>query len=160
MPWHLVVVAAGVALLATSFLPLWATYRVPGLGIVAPETVHQNAWTAYGLTMQLALGLALAAVALAATRMGRLVSSPRAGTVLLALCAATTLLLAWQIFRGPRGSSDPNGYGIERGILLFTGGALAGAMTYGSYAEWMKPPPRPPVGHDVPRARRSTSLGE
>lgn len=136
---RLLVVAAGASLVATSFVPLWATYRVPGLGIVAPETVHQNAWTAYGLTMQLALVLVVAAVVVAAA-----VRSPRSATVVLTLCALATLLLAWQIVRGPQGSSDPGGYGIDRGILLFTGGALAAVMTYGSYTEWMKPPPRPP----------------
>jgi hypothetical protein len=150
-----VVVAGGVALLATSFVPLWATYRVPGLGIVAPQTHHQNAWAAYGLTMQLALVLAAVAAVWAVV-----MRSPRATTVLLALCAATTALLVWQIVRGPSGSHDPSGYGIERGILVFTGGALAAAMTYGSYREWMKPPQRAPVGDDVPRARRPTSLGE
>lgn len=157
---HLVV-AAGVALVATSFAPLWATYRIPGLGLFAPETVHQNAWAAYGLTMQLALGLAVVATLLAvALAVQRTDGSDQAATILLALSAAATLLLVWQIVRGPQGSSDPNGYGIERGLLLFTGGALAAVMTYGSYLTWSKPRPRPPVGDDVRRAPRSKSLGE
>lgn len=156
-----VVVAAGVALIATSFAPLWATYRIPGLGLFAPETVHQNAWAAYGLTMQLALGLVVVATLVgAAVAVQRTGASDRAAMILLALSAAATLLLLWQIVRGPQGSSDPNGYGIERGLLLFTGGALAAVMTYGSYLTWRKPRPRPPVGDDVRRAPRSTSLGE
>ena len=123
------VVTAGVALLASSFVPLWATYRIPGLGFVAPETVHQNAWAAYGLTMQLALGLSIAVVVTVALR-------PQAAGVALGLSVAVTLLLVWQIVRGPQGSSDPSGYGIDRGLLLFTGGALAAVMTYGSYRAW------------------------
>jgi hypothetical protein len=116
---------------------LWATYRVPGLDIVAPRTVHQNAWTAYGLTMQLALALALAATVGAAIMTARpRVGSRDAARVLLGACAGATLLLAWQIVTGPLGASDPNGYGIGRGILLFTGTALAGTMTYGSYLAW------------------------
>ncbi|HEX2294963.1 MAG TPA: hypothetical protein VHN37_06600 [Actinomycetota bacterium] len=131
---HLVVVVAGVLLIASSFVPLWATYRVPGLGLVAPETSHQNAWTAYGLTMQLALGSAVAATALAAARLARLRAAVRrGGTALLALCAVTVAMLVWQVIRGPQGSSDPGGYGIDRGLLLFTGTALAACMTYGSH---------------------------
>ncbi len=131
---HVLLIASGLALVATSFVPLWATYRVPGLGIVAPQTVHQNAWTAYGGTMQLALLLAIAAVAFAFV----LVVRPRIDMadpelVLLGLCTAATLLLLWQIVAGPEGSSNPNGYGIDRGILVFTGGALAACMTYGSH---------------------------
>lgn len=131
---------AGAALLATSFVPLWATYRVPGLGIVAPQTVHQNAWAAYGLTMQIALVLAAAAgvIALAPATRGR-------GTVLLGLCSAVAVLLVWQVVRGPSGSHDPNGYGIDRGLLVFTGAALAAAMTYGSYIAWKQTAPAGPV---------------
>ena len=140
---HLVVVVAGVALIATSFVPLWATYRVPGLGLVAPETSHQNAWTAYGLTMQLALALAAAATLLAAA--GAATRAPQRTPVLLALCAASLLLLVWQVVRGPQGSSSPNGYGIERGLLLFTGAGLAAAMTYGSYLAWKETAPAPVV---------------
>lgn len=128
---HLVVVATGVALIAGSFVPLWATYRVPGLGIVAPQTSHQNAWTAYGLTMQLALGLAIVATLLAGVALAS--RSQGDGAALLALCAASLSLLVWQVVRGPQGSSNPNGYGIDRGLLLFTGAALAAGMTYGSY---------------------------
>ncbi len=127
-------IASGVALVATSFVPLWATYRVPGLGIVAPQTVHQNAWTAYGGMMQLALLLAIVAVAFTivlAVRPGLEIAAPQ--LVLLGLCAGATLLLLWQIVTGPEGSSNPNGYGIDRGILVFTGGALAACMTYGSH---------------------------
>lgn len=131
---HLLVVVTGVALVATSFVPLWATYRVPGLGLVAPETSHQNAWTAYGLTMQLALGLAIAATLLAGFLMVSR-SSEGAG-FLLGTCGASLLLFLWQVVRGPEGSSDPSGYGIERGLLLFTGTALAAAMTYGSHLAW------------------------
>ena len=123
------VVTAGVALLASSFVPLWATYRIPGLGFVAPETVHQNAWAAYGLTMQLALGLTVSVVVLVAVR-------PGDASLALGLSAAVAVLLVWQIVRGPQGSADPSGYGIDRGLLLFTGGALAAAMTYGSYRAW------------------------
>lgn len=126
------VAAAGALLFATSFVPLWATYRIPGLGLVAPQTSHQNAWTAYGLTMQLALGLALAAVVAALVLRAR----PESARLLLALSAATAVLLVWQVVRGPQGSSDPSGYGIERGLLLFTGGALAAVMAYGSYRSW------------------------
>ena len=141
---HLVVVVAGVALVASSFVPLWATYRVPGLGLVAPETSHQNAWTAYGLTMQLGLALAVVATLLAAV--GAATRSPeRTPPVLLGLCVAALLLLAWQVLRGPEGSSSPNGYGIERGLLLFTGAALAAAMTYGSYLAWKETGPAPGV---------------
>lgn len=136
------VVAAGIALIASSFVPLWATYRVPGLGLVAPETSHQNAWTAYGLTMQLALGLAIVATLVAgAVAAGR----AEAGGVLLGLCGATLLLLLWQVLRGPQGSADPSGYGIDRGLLLFTGAALAAAMTYGGYRARRETAPPPPV---------------
>lgn len=134
--WLLAVVAAGAALVASSFAPLWATYRIPGLGLFAPESVHQNAWAAYGLTMQLALGVALAATLLGGVLAAGDPRTPQAATWLLGLCAAALLLLLWQIVRGPQGSSDPSGYGIERGLLLFTGGALAAAMTYGSYRAW------------------------
>jgi hypothetical protein len=136
---HLVVVVSGVALVASSFVPLWATYRVPGLGLVAPETSHQNAWTAYGLTMQLALALAVVATVLGAVARG---VKPE---VLLSISAACLLLLAWQVVRGPEGSSDPSGYGIDRGLLLFTGAALAAAMTYGSYLAWKETGPAPRV---------------
>ena len=137
------VVAAGIALTASSFVPLWATYRVPGLGLVAPETSHQNAWAAYGLTMQLALGLAIVATMLAGVAAtGR---APGAGGVLLGLCGAALLLLVWQVVRGPQGSSDPSGYGIDRGLLLFTGAALAAAMTYGGYRAWRETAPAPRV---------------
>ena len=134
------VAGAGVTLLATSFVPLWATYRVPGLGLVAPQTVHQNAWSAYGLTMQGALVLVVAAVLGAAAP----VAASR-GRVLLALCAGATALLLWQVVRGPSGSHDPGGYGIDRGLLVFTGAALAATMTYGSYIAWKETAPAGPV---------------
>lgn len=149
---HLVVVVGGVALFATSFVPLWATYRVPGLGFVAPETSHQNAWTAYGLTMQLGLVVALVASLLAGVAM--VTGSTERTPVVLGLCATAFVLLIWQVVRGPQGSSDPGGYGIDRGVLLFTGAALAGAMTYGSYLTWRKPARRPAFGDDVPKAHR------
>ncbi|MDQ3952135.1 MAG: hypothetical protein M3279_04075 [Actinomycetota bacterium] len=134
---HVLVVVAGVALLATSFVPLWATYRVPGLGIVPPRTFHQNAWTAYGLTMQIGLALALAGTVLALiVALRPSVAPPDGARVLLGVCAAATLLLCWQIVTGPLDTSDPNGYGVDRGILLFTGAALAAAMTYGSHVAW------------------------
>jgi hypothetical protein len=144
-PGLVVVAGAGVVLLATSFVPLWATYRIPGLGLVAPETVHQNAWTAYGLTMQLALALIVAATALAGLSVARGRSSEELSRTLLAVTAAATLLLAWQVVRGPRGSSDPGGYGVERGLLLFTGAALAAAMTYGSHRARTETGPAPSV---------------
>lgn len=138
----LVVVVSGVVLIASSFVPLWATYRVPGLGLVAPETSHQNAWTAYGLTMQLAMGVAIAATVVAgAVAAGR----AEAGRVLLALCVVTLALLLWQVLRGPQGSADPGGYGIDRGLLLFTGAALAAAMTYGGYRARKETAPAPRV---------------
>lgn len=124
--WRLLVAVAGVILVAGSFVPLWATYRIPGLGFVAPETVHQNAWAAYGLTMQLALALTVAVVVAVLVR-------PGGAAIALVLSAVVTLLLVWQIVRGPQGSADPGGYGIDRGLLLFAGGALAAAMTYGSH---------------------------
>lgn len=134
---HVLVAVAGVALLATSFVPLWATYRVSGLGIVAPRTFHQNAWTAYGVTMQLGLALALAAAVIAVVVAVRpAVASPDSARVLLGVSTASTLLLLWQVVAGPLDTPDSNGYGIDRGILLFTGAALAAAMTYGSYVAW------------------------
>lgn len=158
---HLVVAVTGVALIASSFVPLWATYRVPGLGIVAPETSHQNAWTAYGLTMQLALGLAIVATLLAGVALVSKRSVVEGGPVLLGLCAAALLLLLWQLVRGPQGSSSPNGYGIERGLLLFTGAALAAAMTYGSYlATRGNRPGVPHSGMMSERRADRTSLGE
>jgi hypothetical protein len=159
--WHLAVVVAGVVLCASSFVPLWATYRIPGLGFVAPRTEHQNAWAAYGLSMQLALALCVVTTVLAAAAaLGRGGRTP--GKVALVTAAATALLLAWQLVRGPRGSSDPGGYGIERGLLLFTGAALAAAMAYGCYrARGGKPPRRPPFGDDVrERPPIEPSLGE
>lgn len=135
-----VVAVAGAALLVTSFVPLWATYRVPGLGLVAPQTVHQNAWAAYGLTMQIALALAVAAVVVAVVP-----AAARQGFALLTLCAAATVLLGWQVARGPRGSHDPGGYGIERGLLVFTGAALGAAMTYGGYIAFKETAPPGPV---------------
>lgn len=126
------VIACGSVLLAISFVPLWATYRVPGLGIVPPATVHQNAWAAYGFGMQLALLLASAAVAFALV-LGARPALPILGRelVLAGLSLAATLLLLWQAVAGPEGSSDPNGYGISRGVLLFVGAGLACGMTYG-----------------------------
>ena len=161
MRGHPVVFVAGVALVASSFVPLWATYRIPGLGLFPPETVHQNAWTAYGLTMQLALGLVIVATVLAGMLATTRAGTPQAVRLVLALSGAATLLLLWQIVTGPEGASNPNGYGIGRGLLLFTGGALAAAMTYGSYVEWRKPAATPPFGDDVLSARDDpTSLGE
>lgn len=156
---HLVVVVGGVALIATSFVPLWATYRVPGLGLVAPQTSHQNAWTAYGLTMQAALGLAAVATLLAGIALAS--RAQEGGGVLLALCGASMLLLVWQVVRGPDGASNPGGYGIERGLLLFTGAGLAAAMTYGSHVAWRGN--RPGGAHSgMMSAKRSDrpSLGE
>ena len=127
-------IASGAALLATSLVPLWATYRVPGLGLFAPETVHQNAWAAYGFSMQLALLLATVAVAFTIVLLvlpG--LDLPHKELVPLGLAGAATALLLWQVVAGPEGSSNPNGYGIDRGVLLFTGALLAGAMTYGGY---------------------------
>lgn len=158
---HLVVVVSGVALIAISFVPLWATYRVPGLGLVAPTTSHQNAWTAYGLTMQLALGLAVVAAALAAVALiARSRPAANVDLLLAGLCSAVTLLLLWQLVRGPPGSSDPSGYGIERGLLSFVGAGLAAVMTYGSYMGW-KPGRRSGFGDDVRKsAADRPSLGE
>lgn len=128
------VLVAGAALFATSFVPLWATYRVPGLGVVAPQTDHVNAWDAYGLKMGVALVFALAATIMAAfAAIGPAVRSPVRAGIVLGLSGTATLLLVWEVVTGPFGTSNPNGYGIERGVLLFTGVALAGAMTYGSY---------------------------
>lgn len=149
------IVGAGAVLFATSFVPLWATYRVPGLGVVAPRTVHQNAWGAYGRTMELGLVLVLTVTVIAAVFWVRsAIRSPRVAGVLLALCGIVTLLLLWQVVTGPLGSSNPNGYGIDRGVLLFTGVALAGAMTYGSYLTRKETAWESPFGDDVRRARR------
>lgn len=142
---HVVVITSGVALLGTSFLPLWATYRIPGLGLFAPQTVHQNAWTAYGFTMQLALLLAVVAVAFASVLAVRPhVPIPDKHLVLTGLCVLSTALLLWELAAGPEGSSRPNGYGIDRGVLAFTGAALAGCMTYGSHLVGRRDKPRPP----------------
>lgn len=159
---HLVVAGAGLALVASSFVPLWATYRVPGLGLVAPETSHQNAWSAYGLTMQLALGLAIVATLLAlVTAAQGGASTPQGATVLVAACGACALLLVWQVVRGPQGSSNPNGYGIDRGLLLFTGTALAAAMTYGSHLAWRETGRGAPRSAMMSRGRADrSSLGE
>lgn len=145
-------IAAGAALLAASFVPLWATYRIPGLDIVAPQTAHRNAWAAYGLGMQLALSLAAAAVAVAAVRVLGRAARVRERPVLLGLCAGATVLLTWQAVAGPEGASNPNGYGIDRGILVFAAPLLAACMTYGSTLVGRKPARRPRVGDDVPRA--------
>ena len=125
-------VTCGSALVAISFVPLWATYRIPGLGLVAPATVHQNAWSAYGLGMQVALVLAVVAVGFAAALgRGPRLPIPDKDLVLLAICLASTLLMLLEAFLGPEGSSQPNGYGISRGVLLFVGVGLACGMTYG-----------------------------
>ena len=125
-------IACGSALVGISFLPLWATYRIPGLGIVAPTTVHQNAWTAYGFGMQLALLLTLVCVAYAfVLGLRPHLPIPDKELVLLGLCILATVLLASEAFLGPEGSSKPNGYGISRGVLLFAGLGLACGMTYG-----------------------------
>lgn len=122
----------GTALVALSFVPLWASYRIPGLGLFPPETRHLNAWAAYGLGMQVALVLTVVVVALTVVPQAR--RSPAAGGgVPLALAVAATLSLLWEAIGGPEGSSRPGGYGIARGVLLFAGMGLACGMTYGCY---------------------------
>lgn len=157
---HVVVLAAGAALVATSFVPLWATYRIPGLGIVAPRVVHANAWSAYGLGMQLALCLALAALAIAAVCAAARVDRVRERPLLLGLSAATTLLLAWEVVAGPEGATRSNGYGIDRALLSFAAPLLGACMTYGSSLVGRKPARRRPVGDDVTRAPRDHRRGE
>ena len=151
---------AGTALVAASFVPLWATYRIPGLDIVAPQTAHRSAWDAYGLGMQLALSLVVAAVAVAAVGLAGLGAHLRERPLLLGLCAGATVLLAWEVVAGPEGSSNSNGYGIDRGILAFAAPLLAACMTYGSTLVGRKPARRPRVGDDVPRAPGRAPRGE
>jgi hypothetical protein len=153
------VLAAGAALLAASFVPLWATYRISGLDIVAPEVAHRNAWDAYGLGMQVGLSLAAGAAAVAAVGMlGR--DHPWERPLLLALCSAVTVLLVWQVADGPQGSPRPNGYGIDRGVLAFAGPLLGACMTYGATLVRRKPARGPRVGDDVPRAPGRAPRGE
>lgn len=156
----MIVLAAGAALVAASFVPVWATYRIPGLGIVAPQVVHANAWSGYGLGMQLALCLALAAVAVAAACTVARVDRVRERPLLLGLSALVTVLLVWELIAGPEGASNPNGYGIDRGILSFTAPLLAACMTYGSSLVGRKPARRRPVGDDVARAHAYPPRGE
>ncbi|MFN2588960.1 MAG: hypothetical protein ABR613_12705 [Actinomycetota bacterium] len=131
---RLLTAGCGTALLVLSFVPLWATYRVPGLGLFPPETVHRNAWAAYGLGIQVALMLAVAAMLLAAAGAARRgVPAVRDGRASFATSVAALAALVAEAVSGPEGSSDPSGYGISRGVLLFLGLGLACGMTYGGY---------------------------
>lgn len=125
--------ACGIALLALSFAPLWATYRVPGLGLFTPETRRLNAWDAYGLGMEVALVLTVVAVALTVVGGATGHGGARRAGIAFGVCVAATLALLWETVTGPEGSLDPNGYGSARGVFLFVGTGLACAMTYGGY---------------------------
>ncbi|MDQ3915155.1 MAG: hypothetical protein M3323_07470 [Actinomycetota bacterium] len=140
---RLLAAACGAALVASSFVPLWATYRVPGLGLFAPETVYRNAWGAYGAGMQLALVLTVVAVLLALFSGAPRLSVPHKGPLLFGLCLTATLSMLWEAAAGPQGSSNPNGYGISRGVLLFAGMGLACGMTYGGYLTMRPAEPDP-----------------
>ncbi|HEV2757765.1 MAG TPA: hypothetical protein VG318_18550 [Actinomycetota bacterium] len=126
---RLLTAACGAALVALSFVPLWATYRVSGLGLFAPETRRMNAWDAYGLGMELALILAAVTVVIAVV--GR--AAPAQPAALFVLGLVTALALLWEAVAGPEGSSGANEYGASRGVLLFAGMGLACGMTYGGY---------------------------
>jgi hypothetical protein len=120
-------------LVAISFVPMWATYRVPGLGLFAPDTRRVDALDAYGLGMELALLLSTGVVALAVGGGAGRSRGTRYAPALFVLAGAATLALLWEAVAGPQGSSEPNGYGISRGVLLFVGTGLACGMTYGGY---------------------------
>ncbi len=136
----------GSVLVVASFVPLWATYRVPGLGLFAPETVYRDAWEAYGRGMQLALLLAVVVVTLAAAAaLWPRRETLRRDALAFGLSVVVTLSLAGEAVAGPQGSSDPNGYGISRGVLLFAGMGLACGMTYGGYLAMRAARPGGPV---------------
>jgi hypothetical protein len=144
--------ASGVVLFLSSFLEIWASADVPGLG-----SVEANAWDAYGFLLKLGLILALVAVALVVARLlGANFQLPASlGLIYTGLGALTTFLILLTVLVGPDDEgADIIGVDVDRGFMLFVGLILAAVMTYGGYLHMQEegtvptptePPPPPAV---------------
>ena len=143
-----IVLFASAILVATSILPLWASYgaSVRGGGVNQESSEGFTVWSeAYNFVPKLAILLALVALGLVVARIvGANLNLPASmGLIYVGLGGVATLLLLLTVLFGPRefGLDDAGfeAFGIEatfnasRGLLLFLGLLLAAAIAVGGY---------------------------
>lgn len=127
---------SSLALFILSFLPLWAKVEVSSEGF-GDASQRFSAWDAYGLLVKLGLLAALIAFALVAAKAADVKLEIPRDTVYLVLAGITlaTILLALLVGPDETGSGNLLGVSIEisRGIGIFLGTLLAGAMAAGAW---------------------------
>lgn len=132
-----IVLGASALLVVLSFVPLWASYSFAGLG-----SESYGAWSgAFGFFVKLALILAILALVVTGLRAAgtQLPELPVSfGLLYVGLGGLATLGLLIGVLAGPNDGgvgalAAAAGLDISRGILLFVGVILAGAIAYGGY---------------------------
>lgn len=141
--------AAGVGLLATSFVPLWGKVRFEAFpkgargalpkGIV-PETSEQlSAWSpAFGVLLRVALVLTVVIVVLVVVRLaGPTLRVPSRSTLYVALAGIALVCMILVLLTGPTAGVEPSearlaGLDLGRDVMMFVGPVLAAALLYGA----------------------------
>lgn len=133
--------AAALALVVCSFLPLWARADFEAFPGIRGSSETFSAWSsAFGVLLKLGIVCAAGLAALIVARLAG--TSPPIGDrslVYLGLAGAALLLLVLVLLNGAElGDATETqarlaGINITRGVMLFVGTGLAAAMFYGAY---------------------------
>ena len=161
---------SSLVLFLASFIPLWAS-RGYEAGVDLPggfETkANLNAWSGYGLTMSIALLLALVVgvlvLAKAAGALDRTNMPVPVGLIYAGAGALILLIMLFSVLTGPEGVNEADlGFGAkyvnDRGLMLFVGILLAAGVAVGGFLHMQEegstpkgvggspsaPPPGPP----------------
>lgn len=148
---------AAMLLLITSFIPLWAKYEV---NADFGGASRFSAWSgAFNFLMKLALILALVVATLVIAKAANVDLTSVPPVVLLGAAGLSFVLILLMLLIGPR-EFGLGGFGVEvsRGLLLFLGVLLSGAMAGGAFLHFQAaggtramgpaaspPPPTPPA---------------